>query len=38
MNKPIHSNRKLFSDNDGDKVKIKGIPQSKVNLNNKENN
>ncbi|CAI2364563.1 unnamed protein product [Moneuplotes crassus] len=37
MNKPIHSNRKLFSDNEKD-VKMKGVPQAVVSLNDKENN
>lgn len=38
MNKPVHSNRKLFSDNEKE-VKKRGVPQAVVSLNNdKENN
>lgn len=37
MNKPVHSNRKLFSDNENE-IKQKGIPQAKVSLQDKENN
>jgi len=37
MNKPIHSNRKLFSEND-EKLGLKRIPQAKIMLSNKENN
>mmetsp|Transcript_21618 Transcript_21618/g.19180 ORF Transcript_21618/g.19180 Transcript_21618/m.19180 type:complete len:119 (+) Transcript_21618:384-740(+) len=38
MNNPVHSNRKLFGDNESNKPKIKGVPQARFNLNNKENN
>lgn len=38
MNNPVHSNRKLFSEEEPEKALIKGIPQARVILSDKENN